>query len=334
MKRLILLTAFVLMACLMSAQKPGPKIADFENQQKLALQKMINATNLFLNTLQAEKTKLSAKLKTENSEKISQYIPKLKTAEIKNKFDPDTPWVTEVYNPKSSGVQPYGELLLIGGNLMPKSSDENTTVTIQVGSKIISTTLHPSRSTPERLWLYVNDFEGIIGPTQATLTVTKAGKSSVPVSITLAPELITKKLDFTKYKSQLISDGRFTYPLEIVNSVSEGKPHMLYLPFNDMMAVYHNFPYVENRTTEYRGSDEFFLTMQFKNNWKVKKVIWVDNRSVCAANIPENQHCSTLSNPLASPYIKVFLYTNKDLCYHSDYLITYILEGPKGTTYW
>jgi hypothetical protein len=288
-----------------------------------------------LQLYQSEQQKTAARLTADYSSRINSFLTsKLsgsKLAEIKKELT--NPYVSEVYYPNSTGVQPIGEFVLIGGNLL--SSSGPTTVSVKLGQSVIGCEIIVKESS-ERLRMRILDFGGITDPAQATLTVTCNGLVSRPATITLLPALEIKKLDFTLLKNQLQSDLKSTSTLIYVNNIAEGKDHEYTILYTDMLWVNHDCPYSSNRTTEYRGTDEFFLTTQLKNKWVVKSYVAMDNRSVCGT-VPDGQKSSFFyGNLFNSPslYIKLGWYNNTDLCFQSGYCVTYIIEGPKGTNYW
>jgi hypothetical protein len=304
--------------------------------QQIALDKFTVEMNTTLKQIQDANVKAAAELRTTMHSNISSYISgtlATKTIDKITPIDPKQPIITEVYCPNPKGIQPLGEFLIIGSNLLPKESTPYPTkVILKFGQTLIDCVTLPGMSTSERLWVYSKDFSGIITSTPATVTVTNNNLTSAPAGVTLFPEIVTQTLDLTNFLNQLKTDMRSSLPMTYVNNVAEGGSHIFTILYKNVLWVMHNCPNTSNRTTEYRGNEEFFLTTQLKNNWKVKKYVYKDNRSVCGT-LPENQQSSTFGDSVGL-HIKLFWFNYMDLCFQSSYTVSYIVEGPKGTNYW
>jgi len=308
-----------------------------KNQQEV-LQAQKTAVTQKLSEYQTANIKTEAALKAGLSSKISQYITntlnnrvidRTKLIENMNK-----PVITEIYCPNPKGVKPRGEFLIIGYNLLSESGRAD--VSIKLGQSVLACNPLYGNSTKERIWVTMPDFSGISGATTVPLTVKSNGVASDPFSITLLPELVTQELDFSRLTSQLQSDSRFTTPMFLATDITQlsGK-HGYILPFPTMLAIYHFCPNA-TRATVYRGTDEFFLTTQIKNNWIVKSAVYSDSRSVCGT-VADNQTSTSFSGlKWNTPYLYMNIgwYNDIDLCFMSSCIITYIIEGPKGTTWY
>jgi hypothetical protein len=317
-------------------QKPVLQIdrATFEKNQTIASDQFRSNVSTTLQRIEAANLKSAAMLKNSSSAKISSYInTTLKGRTIDKSLFPD-PNISEVYCPNPAGVKPMGEFLLIGTNLL--SNTGNPTVTVKFGQTSVSCVPTYGNSTSEWLWVYVNDFSGITTSTAATVSVVNNNGTSVPANITLLPELVTQRLNLTYFLNQLKTEFKSTYPLGYAASVPEAKSHSFTVLYSDILWVNHSFPIPSYNGTTYRGDDEFFLNAQIKNNWKVKQVIFYDNRSVCGT-VADNQISAALHESgvnSSSLRVKIGWINFEALCYQSGYTLTYLVEGPKGTNYW
>jgi hypothetical protein len=346
MKRIIVLVITVLLVSSVFAQTelntiqkqmPQTNRAAIEKKPIIVTDQFKSKVSTTLQQIEAANLKTSTTLKTTLSTKISSYInTTLKGRTIdKSLFpDPNIPYISEVYCPNPSGVKPFGEFLLIGANLL--SSTGTPTVTVKLGQTSIACTPTYGNSTSEWLWVYINDFSGITAASPATVTVTCNNLTSAPANITILPELVSQRLNLTYFLNQLKTDFKSTYPMEYVATVPEAKNHSFTVLYSDILWVMHSFPIPSYNTTTNRGDDEFFLNAQIKNNWKVKQIIFYDNRSVCGT-VADTQISAALHESgvnSSSLRVKIGWINFEALCYQSGYTLTYLVEGPKGTNYW
>jgi hypothetical protein len=346
MKRIIVLVITVLLVSAVFAQtqlntiqKQTPQInrALIEKKPIIVTDQFKSQVSATLQKIEAANLETSNKLKTTLSTKISSYInSNLKNRTIDKSIfpDPNKPYITEVYCPDPAGVKPFGEFLLIGANLLSNSG--TSAVTVKLGQTSIACTPTYGNSTNEWLWVYINDFSGILAATTATVSVTNNNGTSTSANITILPELVTQRLNLTYFLNQLKTDNRSTNPMTYAATVQEATSHGFTVLYSDILWVNHSFPIPSNNATTYRGDDEFFINTQIKNNWKVKQVVFYNNRSVCGT-VADNQisaalHESGVNSP--SLRVKVGWINFEALCYQSGYTITYLVEGPKGTNYW
>jgi hypothetical protein len=339
----IIISIFLVSNVLVQAQVntiQKPKIqmdrVTLEKNQMAIINDFRTKVNASLQQLESINRKSSASLKTSLSAKITSYInTTLKSRPIdKSVFsDPNKPYITEVYCPNPAGVKPMGEFLLIGANLL--STSGTSTVTVKLGQTSISCTPSYGNSTSEWLWVHINDFKGITSASPATVTVTSNNLTSDPAKITLLPELVTQRLDLTNFMNELKTDFKCTYPMVYVPTVTEATNHSFTVIYYDILWVNHSFPAQTNDATVSKGEDEFLLNAELKNNWKIKQIVFFDNRSICGT-VADNQISAALRESgvnSSSLRVKVFWINFNELCNRSGYTITYILEGPKGTNY-
>jgi hypothetical protein len=346
MKRIIVLVITVLLVSSVFAQTelntiqkqiPQTNRAAIEKKPIIVTDQFKSKVSTTLQQIEAANLKTSTTLKTSLNTKISSYInTTLKSRTIDKSIftDPNRPYITEVYCPDPAGVKPYGEFLLIGANLLSNSG--TPTVTVKLGQTSIACTPSYSNSTSEWLWVYINDFSGITTASQVTVTVTSNNLTSAPANITILPELVTQRLNLTYFINQLKTENRSTNPMTYAATVQEATRHSFTVLYSDILWVNHSFPIPTYNGTTYRGDDEFFLNAQIKNNWKVKQIIFYDNRSVCGT-VADNQISAALHESgvnSSSLRVKIGWINFEALCYQSGYTITWLVEGPKGTNYW
>lgn len=307
--------------------------ATLKNELKLKIDKITLEAQNLIKTSELGKKKKNEDLNVKITSEINKKM-KISRIETERVINPNQPVVTEVYYPDRNGVKPNGEFVLWGNNFQTTSGI--ATVTVVIGQNTLTCKPLPSKCSPERLQLIMPDFSGIIEPTNVLLTVDKDGVKSDPVNITILPELVTTQLDLSKFKNQLKTDSQNSVSTVQANNTSDGK-HIYILEGNTILCVYHNCRLNnENAATEYTGIDEWFLTTELKNNWVIKKVIFYDNMNKCGT-VSSGQTSANLSTQTSNtPTLntRITWYNNQNMCFQSNYMVSYVIEGPKGTNYW
>ena len=283
-------------------------------------------------------SELAQKKNNENlNTKIASEIvkkSKIKRIDPERIINPNQPVVSEVYYPDPIGVKPNGQFVLWGSNLQTNTGIAE--VTVVIGSKTLTCKPMPSLCSADRLQLVMPDFSGISEPVNVTLTVNNDGLKSDPVSVKVTPEIVSTSLDFSLFMNQLSHDNQHSSPILKANNTNEGK-HIFLIDGNTILSVYHSCKLNnENAATEYTGTDEWFSTTQLKNNWVVKQVVFYDMVNKCGtvATGQTSANLSTYHPNSPSLHTRISWYNNINMCFQSMYMVTYIIEGPKGTNYW
>jgi hypothetical protein len=241
--------------------------------------------------------------------------------------NPKAPFVSEVYS-GGRAVTPMSTVILFGGNL--KGADATNEIHILFGGRdLVAKALVGSLCTADRCEVVIPDYEGITGPTPATLTVKQGGMTSAPASLTLSPELVQVQADLSLMKAALLKDFKGT-PL-----VYDDKSSSDYFYFVDNVTLYgvHARPW---GTATVMGTDEYFLTTKLKNNWVLKDVMFADVSSLAPDANPgqSGTALNDLHRNTSSPWIQVGWHPQPATVNQGYYVVRFLFEGPKGTTYY
>jgi hypothetical protein len=239
----------------------------------------------------------------------------------------------------AAGIAPGQSFKVLGANLT--ASGATTVVTVQFAGKT-PPLFDQGANSNSQLNYIIKDFEGIAGPTPATVTVKVGDKVSEPFPYTVLPEMVVQTMDLSKIQDHLIPDSRSTSPL--VNEPLGRGVHKFYMADNFFFAALHDTwdLHTVNKPADLTGNDEFFLTIKLLNNWKVKQILYSGhaNKNTTVASCTAGAVSSSALKTVLSPNNPTnALYTNvnwwNQLCsmYQAYFLVGYIIEGPKGMPY-
>jgi hypothetical protein len=216
-----------------------------------------------------------------------------------------------------------------------------TVVTVQFAGKT-PPLIDQGANSNSQLNYIIKDFEGIAGPTPATVTVKVGDKVSAPFPYTVLPEMVIQSMDLGKVQDHLIPDSRSTS--QLVNDPLGKGVHKFYMVDNYWFAALHDTwdLHTINKPADLTGNDDFFLTLKLLNNWKVKQIVYRDyakkntNVASCTAGAVSSSTLKTVlapNNPTNALNTSVSWWNQLCTMYEAYFIVGYIIEGPKGMPY-
>jgi hypothetical protein len=331
--------AIALIPAVIPADERSPAIAQQRQLQSQPPPEVINK-------LRAERDALLAKYNAEIKQQLANRNNNL-AIELKNtiaskrlnfrELELTIPVISAIV--PAAGIAPGQGFKVLGANLTASGSP--TVVTVQFAGKT-PPLFDQGANSNSQLNYIIKDFEGIAGPTPATVTVKVGDKVSEPFPYTVLPEMVVQNMDLSKVQDHLVPDSRSTSPL--VNDPLGRGVHKFYMADNFFFAALHDTwdLHTINKPAELTGNDDFFLTLKLLNNWKVKQILYTDNANKntnvagCTAGAVSSSKLTTAlvpNNPTNALHTGVSWWNQLCSMYRAYFIVGYIIEGPKGMPY-
>jgi hypothetical protein len=169
-------------------------------------------------------------------------------------------------------------------------------------------------------------------PQPATLVVQAASDRSNTVDVTVNPVLWTTRLDLSRLKDALTNDFSGTPLVYQAGTAADGATDSFVISSQDS-TIYGEHTRAPGSPTA-NGKDQYFLTTQLKNNWRVVEVAFYGSCGPDQAG--NNQSCALLVDyPRSSPSPHVTVQWQTSATSNAAYYgLAFTIYGPKGIPYW